>query len=337
MLIDIHTHVVPERFPADPTPGETSRWPCLCVRDDRTHVIEFGGKPFRELDARSWSIRRRLEDMDRDGVDAQALSPMPELLSYWLPIQHALDLGRYVNHVIADMVARAPARFHGLATVPLQDVARATVELERVKGDGFAGIEIGSNINGVFLGDRGFDEFYAEAERLDLAVFIHALHPVGSERLQAFPDLIPYAAFPVDTGLAAMTLIRAGTLERFPRLRFGFSHGGGAIVPLAQRLEHGWRQSEGFAGTVAMSPREQARRFFYDSLVYDVSYLDYLATQFAPGQICAGTDYPYAIRQEGLARFLDESSVCSNGATAAAAGRFLGLVNDNADTLRSVD
>lgn len=327
MLIDIHTHVVPERFPDNPAPGEHSRWPCLCVRADRSHVIEFGGKPFRELDARSWDVNRRLEDMDRGGVDAQALSPMPELLSYWLPTADALDLGRYVNHVIAEMIARAPARFHGLATVPLQDVALATAELERIKRDGFAGLEIGSNINGVFPGDQRFNEFYAEAERLGLALFIHALHPVGSERLHAFPDLIPYAAFPVDTGLAAMTLIRAGIAARFPALRFGFSHGGGAIVPLTQRLEHAWQLSEGFSGTVVMSPREQARRFFYDSLVYDVSYLDYLATQFAPGRVCAGTDYPYAIQQTELAGFLAASRACGNGATTAAALRFLGLTS----------
>src|SRR5262249_23683234 len=157
-----------------------------------------------------------------------------------------------------------------------------------------------SNINGIVLGDRRFDEFYAEAERSGLALFVHALHPIGAERLQSQPDLVPFAAFPLDTALAATSLIRAGVPERFPRLRIGFSHGGGAIVPLVHRLGQGWHVTRGFAGALPRSPHDYARRFFYDSLVYDAAYLRHLATAFAPGQIFGGTDYPYAIMETQL-------------------------------------
>ncbi|MGE0858053.1 MAG: amidohydrolase family protein [Gammaproteobacteria bacterium] len=323
MLIDVHAHVVPASFP--PAPTSQSRWPCMCLRDADHGVIEFAGKAFRELDARSWNVARRLEDMDRDGIAAQALSPMPELLSYWFDAAEGLSLARYVNHVIAEMVAARPARFHGLGTVPLQDVDVATRELERLAADGFAGVQIGSNINGAFPGEARFEAFFAECARLGLAVFVHALHPVGAERLQSFPDLVPFAAFPLDTGLAAITLIRSGLLARHPTLRIGFSHGGGAIIPLTHRLHQGWLTSGGFGGVLPEAPHAYAARCYFDSLVYDAAWLDHLAGSFAPGQVFAGTDYPYAIQQENLAGFLASSKTCAGDATEAAARRFLRL------------
>ena len=326
-LIDVHTHIVPASFPA--APAHNPRWPCMCLRDAKHGAIEFAGKVFRELDGRSWHVSQRLEDMDRDGIAAQALSPMPELLSYWFTAGDGLDLARYVNHQIAEMVARAPSRFYGLGMVPLQDVALATTELARLKRDGFAGIQIGSNINGVFPGEARFDEFFAECARLGLAVFVHALHPIGAERLQAFPDLVPFAAFPLDTGLAAMTLIRAGVLARHPSLRIGFSHGGGAVVPLTHRLKQGWLSSHGFNGLLPHAPQHYAAQCFYDSLVYDLDYLDYLATRFAPGQVFAGTDYPYTIAQEDVVGFLGGSAHCTLNTANNAARRFLGI-NSNA-------
>jgi hypothetical protein len=104
---------------------------------------------------------------------------MPELLSYWLPLDDALPLTRHVNDTIAAMVARAPDKFIGLGGVPMQDPDMAARELERLMRDGFRGVELGSNINGAPLGDPKFDVFFAAAEELGAAVFVHALHPAG--------------------------------------------------------------------------------------------------------------------------------------------------------------
>jgi aminocarboxymuconate-semialdehyde decarboxylase len=324
-LIDVHAHVVPNHFPANPN---NERWPCMRHDGATAATVMIGAKAFRELDDRSWDVSRRIADMDRDHVTMQALSPMPELLSYWFTAQDGLEMARWMNHSIAAMVTAAPTRFAGLGIVPLQDPALAAAELTRLKADGFCGVEIGSNINGVLLGDRRFEEFYAEAARLDLALFVHALHPVGADRLQAMPDLVPFAAFPLDTALTAIALLRAGVPERFPDLRIGFSHGGGAIVPLVHRLGQGWQLTNGFGGAMPHPPKHYAERFFYDSLVYDRGYLRHLVDEFAPRQVFAGTDYPYAIMETQLHDFL-----LGAAATAPAelfhgtALRFLGLAS----------
>ena len=293
-------------------------------------TVLIADKPFREIDHRSWDVARRLSDMDRDGVTMQALSPMPELLSYWFTSSDGLAMCRWMNHTIATMVVAAPKRFAGLGAVPLQDPALAASELVRLKTDGFSGVEIGSNINGVVLGDKRFDDFYAEAERLGLAIFVHALHPIGTDRLNAQPDLIPFAAFPLDTALSAVSLIRAGVPQRYPKLRFGFSHGGGAIVPLVHRLGQGWKVTSGFNGKLPRSPKEYAGEFFYDSLVYDGEYLSHLLS-FAPGQVFGGTDYPYAIMETQLRGFVADAVAQADASIVesllnGAAKRFLGVV-----------
>lgn len=243
--------------------------------------------------------------MDACGVDVQILSPMPELLSYWFDVAPTEILCESVNATIAELVALAPNRFRGLGMVPLQQPDRAASALHAVRHKfGLSGVEIGSNINGIELGDRRFDPFYAAAEELDLAIFVHALHPVAMRDTTMPPVATALVGFPIDTAMAASSLIYSGTLQRFPRLRFGFSHGGGALGPILHRMQHGWSISGGFDGSMAVSPREQAAQFYYDSLVYDPDYMRHLAERIAPGHIFVGTDYPYALMQQEPGAFL---------------------------------
>lgn len=323
-LIDVHAHIVCRDFPDART--SEPRWPCMCHGEGDQATVMIGGKRFREVDARSWDVGRRLADMDAAGVARQALSPMPELLSYWFALEAGLDMCRWINHTIAEMVSSHPERFSGLGAVPMQDPELAAGELERLRREGFRGVEIGSNVNGRVLGEAEFEPFYAEAERLDMAVFVHALHPIGADRLSSMPDLEPFAAFPLDTALAAASLVRGGVPERHPELRFGFSHGGGAIVPVIHRLGKGAAVTGGFRGVLSQPPLYYARRFFYDDLVYEPDYAAYLANEFAPGQVFCGTDYPYAIMEAEPAAFLQSAPFADpESVRHGAAERFLGL------------
>ena len=324
-IIDVHCHVVPESFPTAPNTGRESRWPCVCHGTNGQATVMVGEQPFRKIDSRSWDPAVRWRDMDAAHVSRQVLSPMPELLSYWFAPDSGLEMCRWMNDYIAYIVARHPDRFSGLGIVPLQDPALAARELSMIAESGFAGVEVGSNINGKFLGETDYCEFFAEAERLDLCVFVHALHPIGTDRLKNMPDLVPFAAFPLDTALSAASLIRAGVPERYPALRLGFSHGGGAIIPLAHRLAQGARLTKHFDGALTESPTEYAANFFYDSLVYDQDYLAYLANSFAPGHVFCGTDYPYAIMEKDPAGFLAAAPLAHpDSVRYEAARRFLG-------------
>lgn len=327
--IDVHAHVSPLNFPPAPNAAVAPRWPCMQCQSSVEGTLMIGETPFRALDARSWDVARRLEDMDREEVTMQVLSPMPELLSYWLEPADAQVLCDASNHLIASMVSAAPSRFRGLGSVPLQDPAAAARMLPRLKSEfGLKGVEIGSNINGKLLGYPEFDPFWAAVEAEGMAVFVHALHPIAGKGLTTpHVNYTGFALFPVDTGMTAASIILGGVLDRFPRLRIGFSHGGGTLAATLGRLQLGWAPGQGADGADTLSPQEQARRFFYDTNVYDPQFLTYLATRVAPGHVFGGTDYPYQIMQCDPARWIRsmglptevEHSICSG-----AAGTFLG-------------
>lgn len=130
--------------------------------------------------------------------------------------------------------------------VPLQDPELACTELGKLRAEyGLVGVEIGSNINGKSPGDPFFDAFFAEAERLDLAIFVHALHPSVAGRLVGPALLGAYVGYPTDIGLAAASVITGRVIEKFPKLRIGFSHGGGTLASFLPRLELGMAKGFG--------------------------------------------------------------------------------------------
>jgi aminocarboxymuconate-semialdehyde decarboxylase len=295
--VDIHTHIVPHSFPAYPGRHANVRWPSMAPGHDCHHCnVMIAGKVFRTVTDECWSIDRRLEAMEKSRVARQVLSPMPELLSYWMEAEDAEALGRHVNDAIAAMVADGAGRFAGLGMVPLQDPERAARELERLMKAGFRGVEIGTNVNGESIGDARFEPFFQAAEELGAAVFVHALHPAGTDRLVGPPSMPALVAFPCETAVTIASLMVGGTLQRHPRLRIAFSHGGGVFALVLPRLMHGWKTMKELKEKVR-SPAEQARTLYYDTLVYDPATLAFLIERFGITQLCLGTDHPFTIQE----------------------------------------
>jgi aminocarboxymuconate-semialdehyde decarboxylase len=297
--VDIHCHVVPHDFPAFRRGQQPDAWPSMIAADGCKRTVVVKGKSYRTVGDACWSVARRLEDMDRMGLSIQALSPMPELFSYWMETDAADDLLRYINDTIATMVGDGQGRFVGLGAVPLQDIDRAVTELRRLMLElDFAGVEIGSNINGVAIGDPRFWPFFEEAEKLGAAVFVHAVRPAGMDRLVGPGQLQQVLAYPTDVGLAAASCITSGLMDRFPRLRIAFSHGGGTLASLLPRLREGWKVFPALSEALSGDPADQARRFWYDTLVYDEPMLRHLAAVFGEDRLLVGTDYPFNFHEK---------------------------------------
>jgi len=291
--IDIHTHVVPENFPAYAGKGRDVPWPATAPAHACHRHVMISGKVYRTVADGAWSVPRRIEAMAAMRVARQAISPMPELLSYWLPLDDSKVMIRYLNEQIAAMIALAPQRFIGLGAVPLQDPDSALRELEFVlKNLKFAGVEIASHVNGVSIGDARFEPFFAAAETLGAAVFVHALRPAGQDRIVgAFAEQA--VCFPGDIALAAASMITGGIAARHPKLRIAFSHGGGALSILLPRLVQAWNAIPKARESLAESPAVYARRFFYDALLFDPKATRFVIESFGSSQVCVGSDYPF--------------------------------------------
>jgi len=294
--IDVHTHVVPAALPQYLGRHADVPWPSMAPAHACHRHVMVSGSVYRTVSNQSWDCAVRLADMDERRIARQVLSPMPELLSYWLAAEDGAALCRYLNETIAAMAAEQPQRFSGLAAVPLQDVAHAIAELDiAVNRLGLAGVEIAGNINGKVIGHPDFLPFFEAAAAWNAAVFVHPLRPTGMDRLLGPPALEQVLAFPGETGLAAASLITGGTLARVPRLRIAFSHGGGSLSALLPRLTHAWRALPGMREALPLEPAAAARTMFYDDLVYDAAAIRRLIEVFGSSQIMAGSDYPFAI------------------------------------------
>lgn len=326
--IDVHTHVVPENFPAYAGKGRDVPWPSMAEAHACHRHVMISGKLYRTVSDGCWSVPRRIEDMGAMRVARQAISPMPELLSYWLPLEDASVLIRYLNDQIAAMIAQAPQRFVGLGAVPLQDIESSIRELQYVMQIlKFSGVEIASHVNGTSIGDPRFEPFFAAAEKMGAAIFVHALRPAGQDRIVgAFPEQA--VCFPGDIGLACASMITGGIGARHPKLRIAFSHGGGALSILLPRLVHAWNAIPKAKESLAESPSVYARRFFYDALVFDPKATRFVIDSFGASQVCVGSDYPFNMGDSDPLGTLEKSGFDAGvleAVKSANARRFLGL------------
>ncbi|MBR1252304.1 amidohydrolase family protein [Bradyrhizobium sp. AUGA SZCCT0240] len=301
--IDVHTHIVPDVLPADPRRSEA--WPSVEIRSREEAAVMVRGKVFRAIDSRSWDVDRRIKDMQEDGVDVQVLSPMPELLSHWLPTDEADDLCTIVNTQIAKMISARAHRFRGIGMVPMQDPELAAKRLEEVRSLGLLGIEIGTHVNGLALGDERLHPVYAAAEALGLVVFVHPLHPTGLERIGGKREFAAISAFPLETAYATVSMIGGRILERFPKLRVLLSHGGGAAAWIFPRIDFACSAGSLLRDYLPESAARTVKRFWYDTITYDDEALGYLASRVGGDRLVVGSDYPFLIRQPRPAAFAE--------------------------------
>ncbi len=245
-------------------------------------------------------VATRLKDMDRMGVDVQAVSPAPAQYYYYADPAFGLELVRGINDRIADIAAAHPSRFVGLGTVPLQDAKLATRELERcVKKLGFRGVEIGTNVNGIDLADKrlGLDRFFAKAQELDVVLFMHPMGFTHADRMtdHYFNNII---GNPLESTLAVSHLIFGGVLDRHPKLKFCVAHGGGYLPHYHARMDHGWKARPDARTVLKKKPSSYLKKFYFDTITFDAGLLENLIDRVGAKQVLLGSDYPYDMGDE---------------------------------------
>ena len=325
-VIDLHNHVTtPACLALLDGPAPLTLDPFIRYSGDET--LAYNAGHFGGLVDQLTNPDRRLADMDRMGIDVQALSVAPPQFYYWTDPGLGRRLARLQNEHLAELVAGHPDRFVGLGTVPLQDAGAAVAELDHcVTQLGLRGVEICSSVNGLDLDQPRFRPFFARAAELDVVVLIHPHGFTQGERLTEY-YLINVIGNPLDTTIAATRLIHGGVLEELPGLSLCLTHGGGYLPFYASRMDHAWRhRPEGRHAIPGRPPSSYLRQVYADGLVYDQAHLAFLVQQLGAGHVVLGTDYPYDMGDTGAVALVEKM-------TELTAGERAGILGGNAARL----
>jgi len=309
LKLDIHTHIMPDKMPNWVAKFGYGEFIHLEHRNCKACMMK-GDKLFREVDDNCFKADERMREMRETSVDMQVLSTIPVLFNYWAKPADGLETSRFFNDHIADTAALHPQQFIGIGTVPLQDVDLAIKEMERCVNElKMPGLEIGSNINGINLGDEVFFPFYKRAEELGCALFVHPWEMMGEQQMQKYwlPWLV---GMPAETSRAICSLIFSGIFEKFPKLRIAFAHGGGSFPLTIGRIEHGFNvRPDLVAIDNPINPRDYIGKFWIDSLVHDAQAMNYIMQVMGEDKICLGSDYPFPLGEHHPGSLIESMSL----------------------------
>jgi aminocarboxymuconate-semialdehyde decarboxylase len=305
LKVDLHCHYanpdvaakVADRNPAQYDPN---------VKFANALTRETNAKQMRDRAPKLSSIEVRLKDMDRMGIDIQAVSPAPQQTYYWTEPGEGQALARMVNERLAEIVSKWPDRFVALGTVPLQDSSLAVSELEHaVKHLGLRGVEINPSVNGMDLTDPrlALEKFFARAQELDVVIFMHPIGFTHGERLMNhyFNNVI---GNPLETTVAASHLIFDGVMERNPRLKIVLPHAGGYLAHYWARMDHAWKARPDCHTVIKKKPSSYLEKFYFDTITFDRTMLANMVKRYGADHVVLGTDYPYDMGMEHPVEFI---------------------------------
>jgi aminocarboxymuconate-semialdehyde decarboxylase len=302
MVLDFHTHFYTAVYLQEVKRGQTK---AQLVQDEMGRKLLTAGD-YSLLSPAHDDPEVVLAAMARHGIDRQ-------LLSFTIPGVHVeeeqqgIRLARVVNDGLVEVVSRYPQQLRALAALPLNVPQAAVTELARaVTQLGLSGAQLFSNVNGRSLADPSFWPLYAQAEALDVPLFIHPTTPVHVENMREF-RLVPMVGFLFDTTLAALQLVFHGVMAEFPNLKIVLGNLGGTIPFIAGRVDQAYMAYEEAQG-LAERPSFYLKKMYYDTAGMPDTAALQLAIQFAGiDQIVFGTDYPQQIADVAKTRAVVEA------------------------------
>ena len=289
---DLHTHYyppiyfekireLPSEFAFDKSPsGQT--------------IITYRGARFFGVTPPMTDVARRLEDMDRVGIDVEVVSlSTPNV--FFADSKQQPEIARIVNDAYAELIARHPTRFKAFASIPMDNADAALREVHRAIDElKMNGVILLSNIGGKALTAPEYRAFFVEANRMKLCILLHPMLPANTDPFREYV-LGPLVGFMFDTTLAVARMCFDGMLRELPDIRWIAAHLGGAVPYLMERLDNGWRDFPECRAKIDELPSTYLKCLYYDTVNFNPHMLMMVRDMIGADHMVMGSDYPHLL------------------------------------------
>ncbi|HEU5437706.1 MAG TPA: amidohydrolase family protein [Ktedonobacterales bacterium] len=289
--IDAHGHIIVEEITA--SRGNEPWRPRIERTPQGAFSTTADGRRNGPHEHESTDVPQMLRDLDQLRIDTLLVSPPPYLFFYQLDPAETTRAARIQNDALASLKQAHPDRFAPLATVPLNDVDAAIAELRRATRElGLHGVEIGSSVQGVHLGDPRFRPFWRAVADDDVFVFIHPdyFQTNNSPALREY-YLVNFVGNPTETGLTAAHMVFSGLFQDFPDLKILLAHAGGVTPWIMGRWAHGYGKRAEAKRDLKHNPLEDVKKFYFDTIAHSPAALEFLIEQVGADHVILGSDY----------------------------------------------
>jgi aminocarboxymuconate-semialdehyde decarboxylase len=294
MIIDVHGHLVPPDLLAA-IRKERGRFPSLrLVEEGGGLAIAFaGGKPSRAIMKGLSDVAARLAWMDKQGIDRQVVGGWPDWFGYELPASEGEAWCRLFNDAQL-AAARAEPRFVPLASVPMQDGARAAAVLKAAVAAGFPGAMISTLPRGIgsVLDAPDLDPFWAAADETGAVIHIHPSYDAGDTRVNDY-GLANGVGRISDAIVAVARLLCSGHVTRYRNARICVPMGAAGLPFLLGRLARNHKITPGVS-----DPRAGLASLYTDSILHDPRVLRFVVEMMGAERVMMGSDMPFPIGDE---------------------------------------
>jgi aminocarboxymuconate-semialdehyde decarboxylase len=308
MIIDTHGHLVPADLLATIN-KERARFPSLrLVEDGPSLALAFaGGKPSRPIMKGLSDVAGRLAWMAKAGIDRQVVGSWPDWFGYELPAAEGEAWCRLVNDAQL-AAAKAEPHFVPLASVPLQDGARAAAVLKAAIAAGFPGAMIGTLPRGIgsVLDAPDLDPFWKTADETGAVIHIHPAFDAGDVRVNDF-GLANGVGRVTDAIVALARLLCSGHLMRYRNAKIFVPIGAAGLPFIIGRLKRNHKITPGIG-----DPLEGLGMLYTDTIVHDPRVLRFVVEMIGADRIMLGSDIPFPIGEEEPVKFVASAGLKSD-------------------------
>ena len=309
LKIDMHSHIIPKNLPDWEKKFGYEGFIRLEHHKPSWANMMQGDNFFREINHNCWDPEVRINEYEKYTTQVQVVCTIPVLFAYFSKPKDGLEVARFLNDDLANLVNKYPKKYIGLGSLPMQDPELAVQELFRIKELGLKGVQIGSNIEDKNLNEPDFFPVWEACEKLGLAVLVHPWNMMGKKNMNKYwlPWLV---GMPAETSRAMCSMIFGGIFDKFPNLRVNFCHASGSFLSTIGRIEHGFNcRPDLVAVDNQKNPRKYCGHFWVDCITHDQDMLRYVLKMQGSKRVTLGSDYPFPLGDLEIGEFINRMNL----------------------------